>query len=675
MPKIIGIDLGTTNSVCAVMEGGEPTVITSAEGGRLVPSVVAVNPKTGERLVGQIARRQAITNAENTIFSVKRFMGRKFDDPVVQEAVKHVSYRVTEAPNGDVRVIMDGREYSPPEISAMVLQKIKADAEAYLGEPVTQAVITVPAYFDDAQRQATKDAGRIAGLEVLRIINEPTASALAYGLDKTDQEMKVAVYDLGGGTFDISILDISEGVFEVLSTSGDTFLGGDDFDRRIINWVADIFQVEHGIDLRQDRTALQRLKEAAEKAKIELSTMLETEINLPYITADASGPKHLIVTLTRAKLEQLTEDLIERTLGPIQQALEDAGLTPADIDDILLVGGMTRMPAVQNAVRDFFGKEPHKGVNPDEVVAVGAAIQAGVLGGDVKDIVLLDVTPLTLSIETLGGVATPMIERNTTIPTKKTQLFTTAADNQRQVEIVIAQGERPLIQDNKILGRFILDGIPPAPRGVPQIEVTFDIDANGILHVSAMDKATGRSQSIKIVASSGLSEEEIQRMVAEAEAHKAEDERRRKLISERNRADAVIFQTRKAMQEAGDALPADIVSQLNEIIAQVEQVAQGEDPDALQQATDLLVKSSQKIGEYMYMHQQAQAAAQAQPEPEPAPEQEADAGPEVMVEGVTSSEVTPSEPSTNGDAPQAAAGESEAAGEDEPIAPPPPPEA
>ncbi len=625
MSKIIGIDLGTTNSVCAVMEGGEPTVITTAEGGRLTPSVVAVNPKTGERMVGQIARRQAITNAENTIFSVKRFMGRKFADPVVQEAIKHVPYRVTEAPNGDVRVVMHGREYAPPEISAMILQKIKADAEAYLGEPVSQAVITVPAYFNDAQRQATKDAGRIAGLDVLRIINEPTASALAYGLDKKGQDLKVAVYDLGGGTFDISILEIGDGVFEVLSTSGDTFLGGDDFDRRIINWVADIFQVEHGIDLRQDRTALQRLKEAAEKAKIELSTMLETEINLPYITADATGPKHLIVTLTRAKLEQLTEDLVERTIGPCRQALEDAGLSPQAIDEVILVGGMTRMPAVQAAVRRFFGKEPHKGVNPDEVVAIGAAIQAGVLGGDVKDIVLLDVTPLTLSIETLGGVATPMIERNTTIPTKKTQLFTTAADNQRQVEIVVAQGERPLIKDNKILGRFILDGIPPAPRGVPQIEVTFDIDANGILHVSAQDKATGRTQSIKIIASSGLSEEEIQRMVAEAEAHKAEDERRRKLISERNRADAVIHQTRKAMSEAGDALPQEIVTQIQEIITQVEQVAQGEDPDALQQATDLLVETSRQIGEYLYRHQQAQAQAS---EPESPPTAETEEGDE-----------------------------------------------
>ncbi len=617
MSKIIGIDLGTTNSVCAIMEAGEPTVITSAEGGRLIPSVVAINPKNNERLVGQIARRQAITNPENTIASVKRFMGRKFSDPVVQEALQHVSYKVIDAANGDVRVVMNGRDYSPPEISAMILQKIKADAEAYLGEPVTQAVITVPAYFNDAQRQATKDAGRIAGLDVLRIINEPTASALAHGLDKTDEDYRIAVYDLGGGTFDISILEVSEGVFEVLSTNGDTFLGGDDFDRRIINWVADIFQVEHGIDLRQDRTALQRLKEAAEKAKIELSTVLETEINLPYITADASGPKHLIVTLSRAKLEQLTEDLIERSIGPVKLAMEDAGLTPNDIDDVILVGGMTRMPAVQEAVRKLFGKDPHKGVNPDEVVAVGAAIQAGVLGGDVKDILLLDVTPLTLSIETLGGIATAMIDRNTTIPSSKTQLFTTASDNQRQVEIVVAQGERPLIRDNKILGRFILDGIPPAPRGVPQIEVTFDIDANGILHVHARDKNTGRQQSIKITASSGLSEDEIQRLVQEAEAHKADDERRRKLISERNRADAVIFQTQKAMQEAGDALPAEMTAELNEKIAAVQEASNGEDPDALQAATDALLTASQQIGQYLYQQQQAaEAEAQAQAENE-----------------------------------------------------------
>jgi len=599
MSKIIGIDLGTTNSVVAIMEGGEPTVITSAEGSRLVPSVVAVNPKTNERMVGQIARRQAITNPEGTIYSVKRFMGRKFDDPVVQRARHHVSYRITEAPNGDVRVVMAGREYAPPEISAVILQKLRADAEAYLGQPVTQAVITVPAYFNDAQRQATKDAGKIAGLEVLRIINEPTASALAYGLDKK-REGKIAVYDLGGGTFDISILDVGDGVFEVLSTNGDTFLGGDDFDQRIINWLADVFQAEHGLDLRQDRLALQRLKEAAEKAKIELSSVLQTEINLPYITADASGPKHLVVTLSRARLEQLTEDLIERTIGPCRQALADAGLKPSDIDDVILVGGMTRMPAVQEAVRKFFGREPHKGVNPDEVVAIGAAIQAAVLAGEVKDILLLDVTPLTLAIETLGGVATPMIERNTTIPTRKTQLFTTAADGQTQVEIVVTQGERPLSKDNKLLGRFILDGIPPAPRGVPQIEVSFDIDANGILHVSARDKATGRQQSIKITASSGLSEEEIQRMIREAEAHRAEDEARRTLIEARNRADAVLFQTEKALEQAGSRLPADLRHEIESRIAAVRTAMSGEDAAAIQEATNALHTAAQQIGPYLY---------------------------------------------------------------------------
>ncbi|MCX7851246.1 MAG: molecular chaperone DnaK [Anaerolineae bacterium] len=599
MSKIIGIDLGTTNSVVAIMEGGEPTVITSAEGGRLVPSVVAVNPKTGERMVGQVARRQAITNPDGTIYSVKRFMGRKFDDPVVQRARQHVAYRITEAPNGDVRVVMAGREYAPPEISAMILQKLRADAEAYLGQPVTQAVITVPAYFNDAQRQATKDAGKIAGLEVLRIINEPTASALAYGLDKK-REGKIAVYDLGGGTFDISILDVGDGVFEVLSTNGDTFLGGDDFDQRIINWLADVFQAEHGIDLRQDRLALQRLKEAAEKAKIELSSLIETEINLPYITADASGPKHLVVTLSRARLEQLTEDLIERTIGPCRQALADAGLKPRDIDDVILVGGMTRMPAVQKAVREFFGREPHKGVNPDEVVAIGAAIQAAVLAGEVKDILLLDVTPLTLAIETLGGVATPMIERNTTIPTRKTQLFTTAADGQTQVEIVVTQGERPLSKDNKLLGRFILDGIPPAPRGVPQIEVCFDIDANGILHVSARDKATGRQQSIKITASSGLSDEEIRRMIREAEEHRAEDEARRALIAARNRADAVVFQTEKALEQAGADLPADLRREIEDHIAAVRTAMAGEDPEAIHEATNALHTAAQRIGQYLY---------------------------------------------------------------------------
>ena len=463
MSTIIGIDLGTTNSVVAVLEGGEPVVIPSSEGGRLIPSVVAVNPKTGERMVGQVARRQAITNPDNTIYSVKRFMGRKLSDPVVQRGRDHVSYKITEAPNGDLRVLMGGREYAPPEISAMVLQKVRADAEAYLGHSVTQAVVTVPAYFNDAQRQATKDAGKIAGLDVVRIINEPTASALAYGLDRKQKEGRIAVYDLGGGTFDISILDVGEGVFHVLSTNGDTFLGGDDFDQRIISWLADVFHAEYGIDLRQDRMALQRLKEAGEKAKIELSSVVETEINLPYITADASGPKHMVVTLSRARLEQITEDLIERSIGPCRQAMQDAGLSPSDIDDVVLVGGMTRMPAVQAAVRKFFGREPHKGVNPDEVVAIGAAIQAGVLAGDVKDILLLDVTPLTLAIETLGGVATPMIERNTTIPTKRTQVFSTASHNQTQVEIIVSQGERPLSKDNKLLGRFILDGIPPAP--------------------------------------------------------------------------------------------------------------------------------------------------------------------------------------------------------------------
>ena len=599
MGKIIGIDLGTTNSCAAVMEGGEPTVIPSAEGGRLFPSVVAVNPKTGERMVGMVARRQAITNPENTIFSIKRLMGRKYNDPEVQRARKILPYKIIERPNGDAWVVMGGKEYSPPEISAMILQKIKADAEAYLGEEVTQAVITVPAYFNDSQRQATKDAGRIAGLEVLRIINEPTASSLAYGLDK-NIDQTIAVYDLGGGTFDISILDVGEGVFEVRATSGDTFLGGDDFDQRIIDWLCDEFMKEQGVDLRQDRMALQRLKEAAEKAKIELSTVMETEINLPFITADASGPKHLQMKLTRAKLEQLTEDLIQRTIGPCRQALEDAGLSPSDIDAVILVGGQTRMPAVQEAVRKFFGKEPHKGVNPDEVVGIGAAIQAGVLGGEVKDVLLLDVTPLTLAIETLGGVATPIIERNTTIPVRRSQIFSTAADGQTQVEIHVTQGERPMAADNKTLGRFILDGIPPAPRGVPQIEVTFDIDANGILNVSARDKATGREQHITITASSGLSEEEIQRMVREAEQHRAEDQRRKERVEARNQADNLVYQADKLLREQGDKIPANVKSTLESQANALRNVLDTADTPELRRRSQELAQTLQQAGAAMY---------------------------------------------------------------------------
>ncbi|MFL7867706.1 MAG: molecular chaperone DnaK [Anaerolineales bacterium] len=620
MGKIIGIDLGTTNSVAAVMSGGEPTVIPSAEGERLVPSVVAVN-KNHERLVGRVARNQAITNPQNTVFSIKRFMGRRADDAEVERTKKRVPYAVTEAENGDVRVTLDEKEYSPPEVSAMILGKIKADAEAYLGETITQAVITVPAYFNDAQRNATKDAGKIAGLEVLRIINEPTASSLAYGLDKKANEI-IAVYDLGGGTFDISILDVGDGVFQVRSTSGDTFLGGDDFDQRIMDYLIEEFKKDNNIDLSNDRQALQRLKEAAEKAKIELSTVMQTEINLPYLTADATGPKHLVVTLTRAKLEQLTGDLVDRTIAPVKQALSDAGLTAGDINEIVMVGGMTRMPAVQDRVRAFFGKEPHKGVNPDEVVAIGAAIQAGVLGGEVKDILLLDVTPLTLSIETLGSVATPQIERNTTIPTRRSQVFSTASDNQTQVEIHVLQGERPMAADNKSLGKFILDGIPPAPRGVPQIEVTFDIDANGILKVTAKDKATGRSQHITITASSGLSDNEVEQMKKDAEAHAEEDRQRKDLIEARNHADNTAYAAEKALKEFGDKVLEDTRSEIEAKVAEVRKVAEGEDVEAMKSATEALGELIQKIGASVYEQQNVPGGESGSSETEAEPSSE-----------------------------------------------------
>ncbi|MBX7212655.1 MAG: molecular chaperone DnaK [Thermoflexales bacterium] len=599
MGKIIGIDLGTTNSVVAVMEGGEPTVISSAEGGRLIPSVVAVNPKNGERIIGQVAKRQAVTNPENTIFSVKRFMGRKFSDPEVQRALKVVPYKVVAAPNGDVRVVMGGKEYSPQEISAMILQKIKTDAEAYLGGPVAQAVITVPAYFNDAQRQATKDAGKIAGLEVMRIINEPTASSLAYGLEKKKDET-IIVYDLGGGTFDVSVLDVGDGVFEVKSTNGDTFLGGDDFDMRVMNHLIEVFKQENGIDLKNDRQALQRLREAAEKAKIELSSTMETEINLPYLTADASGPKHLVYRLTRSRLEQLTEDLIQKSMAPCRQALADAGIDSSKVDEVVLVGGMTRMPAVQEAVRKMFGREPNRSVNPDEVVAVGAAIQAGVLGGEVRDVLLLDVTPLTLSIETLGGIATPLIERNTTIPTKKSQVFSTASDMQTSVEINVLQGERQMASDNKSLGKFILDGIPPAPRGVPQIEVSFDIDANGILNVSASDKATGKVAHITIQPSSGLRKDEIEKMVKEAQAHAADDKSKREKVEAHNEGDNAAYQAEKFIRDNADKVPADKKAEIEDKIKDVRQAIMGTDLEAMQRATDGLRDALSKVGASMY---------------------------------------------------------------------------
>jgi molecular chaperone DnaK len=607
MAKVLGIDLGTTNSVMAIIEAGEPTVLENSEGARLTPSIVAVT-KSGERLVGQVAKRQAVTNPENTIYSIKRLMGRKYDDPEVQRTMKSVPYKITRAPNGDVRVVMGGREYSPPEISAMILQKMRTDAEAKLGEKITQAVITVPAYFNDSQRQATKDAGRIAGLEVLRIINEPTAASLAYGLDKKKDET-IAVYDLGGGTFDISILQLGEGVFEVKATNGDTHLGGDDFDQRIIDWLADEFRKEQGIDLRNDRMALQRLKEAAERAKIELSSTQQTEINLPFITADASGPKHLVITLTRSKLEQLVGDLIERTRGPVMSALQDAGIRASDVNEVVLVGGQTRMPAIVEFVRKIFGKEPHKGVNPDEVVAVGAAIQAGVLQGEVKEVLLLDVTPLSLGVETLGGVMTKLIERNTTIPTRKSEVFSTAEDNQPAVEIHVLQGERELARDNKSLGHFRLDGIAPAPRGIPQIEVTFDIDANGILHVSARDKATGREQKITITASSGLSKDEVDRMVREAEMHAQEDQRRKEEIETRNRADSLAYQSERTLKDGGDKISSALRSEAEGKIQAVRDALSSNDVARMRSTMADLESTMQRVGQEIY----SQAGASAGP--------------------------------------------------------------
>ena len=610
MSKIIGIDLGTTNSVVAVMEGGEPVVITNPEGGRLTPSVVAFT-KTGERLVGQVAKRQAVTNPENTVFSIKRFMGRKFDE--VNEEMKMVPYQVVRASNGDARVNAQGTEYSPPEISAMILQKLKQAAEEYLGQSVSKAVITVPAYFNDAQRQATKDAGQIAGLEVMRIVNEPTAAALAYGLDKKKDE-KIAVFDLGGGTFDVSILEIGDGVFEVKATNGDTFLGGEDFDQRVIDYIVTEFKKDQGVDLKNDVLALQRLKESAEKAKMELSTVMETDINLPFITADASGPKHLQMKLSRAKFEQLVDDLLQRTVGPTKQALADAGLDPSKIDEVVLVGGSTRIPKVQTIVKELFNREPHKGVNPDEVVAIGAAVQAGVLAGEVKDLLLLDVTPLSLGIETMGGVMTTLIPRNTTIPTRKSEIFSTASDNQTSVEVHVLQGERSLARDNRTLGKFHLVGLPPAPRGVPQIEVTFDIDANGIANVSAKDLGTGKEQKITITASSGLAKDEVDRMMKEAEAHADEDKKRKEEIEVRNRADQAVYGAERMLKDTADKLSAADKQAIEEAMEAVKKANEGTDSAAIQRALDQLTSVQHKAAESLYK-QGAAAGAGAGPGP------------------------------------------------------------